>query len=86
MKIFIRSSVTLICLAFFASGCSTTPNLDKRFGEASKQSLSAQQIKNSSSGDSVIQARELKSAYDTYIRGGSSTEANSNVQGSMQSR
>jgi PBP1b-binding outer membrane lipoprotein LpoB len=87
MKIFLKSILVLVCLVTFVSGCSTTPNLDKNFGKATKQSLSAQQIPSSSSGDSLVQAKEIKSAYDGYIKAGSgSSSEGSNTQGSMQSR
>lgn len=85
MKIFIKWSFALIFVTIFVAGCATspnssgystsTPNLDKNYGEATRQSLSAQQIKSSASGDSLIQARELKSSVDLYIRGNTTSSA-----------
>ncbi|MEY4573789.1 MAG: hypothetical protein RLZ10_3095 [Bacteroidota bacterium] len=88
MKIFIKWSLALSFVTIFVSGCATspnatnkysssTPNLDKNYGEATRQSLSAQQIKSSASGDSLIQARELKSSVDIYIRGNTTPSATS---------
>lgn len=72
MKILYKSHhfTTIFIGIFILSGCSTTPNLDKVFGQSYKDGLKAQQlpVRSAESVEVYVGSRELKSGVDAYMK------------------
>ena len=66
-------------ISAFAAGCSTTPKLDKNYGKATEKALNSQKITKNPDDANLMQAKEVKSAYDGYLRGGAGTSSSTDL-------